>query len=272
MADYTKKYAFKKPSQDEFYNISDQNTNWDKAEEIIDKKVDKAQDKVLSSNDYTNEDKDKLTNIEDGANKYMHPSNHPAVMISITDTQDNFTSNNVEGALAEVKKLVQDTATQVSQQLEVSSFHIEASSVAVVGSKKTDNLCWDNKCCYANTSTSANITLGHTTIDKLRFNKYTLIVRLKSKNNSHSSGLVKVDVLRKNSSSYQTVSSRTIKANEFANTSQYKSFYMPFEYCGPKATNNELKIQLTLLKQSSVFEVSLDSISVTLTALGVFSI
>ncbi|WP_339366056.1 hypothetical protein, partial [Vallitalea maricola] len=83
--------------------------------------------------------------------------------------------------------------------------------------------------------------------------------------------VIKVEVSKKNGESYSVIGSRNVKANEFKDTSTYKSFYIPFEYQGPKAADNELKIQLTLLKQSSAFEVCLDSISVTLTALGVFS-
>lgn len=43
MAQYTEKYRFKKPGEDEFYNVNDQNENWDKNEEAlkaIDEKID----------------------------------------------------------------------------------------------------------------------------------------------------------------------------------------------------------------------------------------
>jgi hypothetical protein len=35
MAQYTEKYRFKKPGEDEFYNVNDQNENWDKNEEAL---------------------------------------------------------------------------------------------------------------------------------------------------------------------------------------------------------------------------------------------
>lgn len=44
-------------------------------------KVDKELGKGLSSNDYTNAEKNKLAGIEEGANKYVHPATHPATMI-----------------------------------------------------------------------------------------------------------------------------------------------------------------------------------------------
>ncbi len=50
----------------------------------LDTKVDKVTGKQLSTNDYTNVDKDKLTNIEENANNYSHPSSHSADMITET--------------------------------------------------------------------------------------------------------------------------------------------------------------------------------------------
>ena len=54
----------------------------------------------LSTNDFTNEYKTKLDNIEAGANRYVHPANHPATMISqdennrfVTDTEKNYWNN-----------------------------------------------------------------------------------------------------------------------------------------------------------------------------------
>lgn len=45
-------------------------------------KVDKASGKGLSSNDYTDAEKTKLSGIEPEANKYVHPDTHPASMIT----------------------------------------------------------------------------------------------------------------------------------------------------------------------------------------------
>lgn len=57
-------------------------------------KVDKVAGKGLSSNDYTSAEKTKLSGIEVGANKYVHPASHPASMIQedsnhrfVTDTE-----------------------------------------------------------------------------------------------------------------------------------------------------------------------------------------
>lgn len=49
---------------------------------LLDKKVDKVANKALSTNDYTTEDKNKLSLIENEANKYVHPSSHDADIIN----------------------------------------------------------------------------------------------------------------------------------------------------------------------------------------------
>lgn len=49
---------------------------------MINGKVDKIDGKGLSTEDYTTEEKQKLASIEAGANKYVHPSTHPASMIT----------------------------------------------------------------------------------------------------------------------------------------------------------------------------------------------
>jgi hypothetical protein len=48
--------------------------NRQETDELLDEKVDKIDGKGLSANDYTDEDRDKLSKIEDEANKYIHPT------------------------------------------------------------------------------------------------------------------------------------------------------------------------------------------------------
>lgn len=50
-------------------------------------KVDKVTGKDLSTNDYTNAEKQKLAGVENGANKYTHPSTHSADMITETSSK-----------------------------------------------------------------------------------------------------------------------------------------------------------------------------------------
>lgn len=61
-------------------------------ENVLDEKVDKVPGKGLSTEDYTTEEKAKLAGIEEGANKYIHPSTHPASMI-VEDSNHRFVTD-----------------------------------------------------------------------------------------------------------------------------------------------------------------------------------
>jgi len=59
---------------------------------LLSQKVDKVTGKGLSTEDYTTAEKQKLAGIEEGANKYIHPSAHPASMI-VESTYRRFVSD-----------------------------------------------------------------------------------------------------------------------------------------------------------------------------------
>ena len=58
----------------------------------LNSKVDKMEGKGLSTNDYTDEEKNKLNSIEEGANNYIHPTEHEASMI-IEDVEHRFVTD-----------------------------------------------------------------------------------------------------------------------------------------------------------------------------------
>ena len=59
---------------------------------LLAQKVDKVSGKGLSTEDFTTAEKQKLAGIEDGANKYIHPSTHPASMI-VETSEKRFVSD-----------------------------------------------------------------------------------------------------------------------------------------------------------------------------------
>jgi len=59
---------------------------------MLAQKVDKVAGMGLSEANFTNEEKTKLSNIEEGANKYIHPSTHPAIMI-VETSEKRFVSD-----------------------------------------------------------------------------------------------------------------------------------------------------------------------------------
>ncbi|SHH76176.1 Phage tail fibre repeat-containing protein [Caloranaerobacter azorensis DSM 13643] len=104
MPNYTKNYNLEKPLPNENYNVEVFNNNADiidaelkKLNDRNDRKVDKEEGKGLSTNDYTDEDKTKLTGIEPGANKYIHPPTHPATMI-VEDSTHRFVTDKEKNA------------------------------------------------------------------------------------------------------------------------------------------------------------------------------
>lgn len=79
---YTGNYGLRKPDGTDIVNIEDLNANMDILDSEVAKKVDKVAGKQLSTENYTSAEKTKLAGIEAGANKYTHPSTHPASMIT----------------------------------------------------------------------------------------------------------------------------------------------------------------------------------------------
>lgn len=73
----------------------------------IGNKVDKVTGKSLSTNDYTTAEKTKLAGIASNANNYVHPSNHPATIITedvthrfVTDTEKSTWNGKAGSAVA----------------------------------------------------------------------------------------------------------------------------------------------------------------------------
>lgn len=89
----TQNLNLKKPEALDNYNVEDQNGNMDILDQVVSNKVDKVENKDLSSNDYTDEEKAKLTNIEENANNYVHPSSHSADIITESSTRKMMTAD-----------------------------------------------------------------------------------------------------------------------------------------------------------------------------------
>ena len=123
-------------------------TDWTPAPEDIqaeiDNKVDKVDGKGLSTEDYTTAEKNKLSGIEAGANKYIHPSTHPASMIT-ESTSRRFVSD-AEKASWNNKAEISDIPTKVSQLTNDSGFLTTndlVPSISTGKSKPTDgSLIW----------------------------------------------------------------------------------------------------------------------------------
>lgn len=69
---------------------------------MLSNKVEKIQGKGLSTEDYTSEEKSKLLQVEEGANKFIHPSTHNANMI-VESTTKRFVSDTEKNRWDEVE-------------------------------------------------------------------------------------------------------------------------------------------------------------------------
>lgn len=86
----------------------------------FDKKVDKIEGKGLSTNDFTDEEKDKLFNLEN----YIHPDTHNAsdIILDNVDVDSCFESNNVNDALKEINNYIkglENTVKELESQIGV---------------------------------------------------------------------------------------------------------------------------------------------------------
>lgn len=61
----------------------------------LSKKVDKVNGKQLSTEDYSTVEKNKLAGVENNANNYIHPTTHPAAMITTDSTHEFVTDENI---------------------------------------------------------------------------------------------------------------------------------------------------------------------------------
>lgn len=152
-----------KPGENEFYDVNINNHNSD----IIDleiynlktNKVDKEEGKGLSSNDYTAKEKQKLSSIEEGANKYIHPETHSLDMITETSTKKIMTG-------AERTKL--QGIEEGAEKNKVASVNNKTGAVVLnksdIGLSNVDNIKQANKAEFDalkgnfHEHTSANIT------------------------------------------------------------------------------------------------------------------
>ena len=90
MSILTENYKLLKPEQTDAIDVDNFNNNFDVIDTTLFNKVDKVSGKTLSSNDYTDEDKLKLDNLE------LHPETHLASMIVFADgetLQDKLDNN-----------------------------------------------------------------------------------------------------------------------------------------------------------------------------------
>ncbi|MBD5542848.1 MAG: tail fiber domain-containing protein [Lachnospiraceae bacterium] len=103
----SKNYNMYLPEKTEFYNVEDMNKNTEIIDEelkkIDDEKVDKVSGKDLSTNDYTNEEKNKLEGIAEGAEVNVQPN------WNVTDAANDAYIKNKPAIPSKLSELLNDS-------------------------------------------------------------------------------------------------------------------------------------------------------------------
>lgn len=93
---YTSNYNLTKDDENEFYNVAVQSENMDLIDGALkalsDEKVSHIEGKGLSTNDYSDAEKQKLAKIPEDATDYQHPATHSLDMITETGARKIFSS------------------------------------------------------------------------------------------------------------------------------------------------------------------------------------
>ncbi|GKX29202.1 hypothetical protein SH1V18_16820 [Vallitalea longa] len=122
----TSNLKLKKPEGTDVVNIEDINSNMDKLDVEVAKKVSHSTDGRMSK-----EDKTKLDGIASGANKYVHPSTHSIDMISETSSKKVMTSSErskLAGIASGANKYVHPSTHSIDMIKETSSKKVMTSS------------------------------------------------------------------------------------------------------------------------------------------------
>lgn len=153
--DYTKEEIEKLKTQlvvDEHLSATSTNPVQNKAvTNALNTKVAKETGKGLSSNDFTDEDKEKLNN----ATSNNHTHSNKTLLDSYTQTEKNL-ANAVSNSHTHSNKSVLDTYTQTEENLAsaVSNSHTHTNKTVLDGITSDDIKAWDNLATYENGGTT----------------------------------------------------------------------------------------------------------------------
>ncbi len=201
MADYTTNFNLEKPLINEYYDVDVQNRNMDvidgelnnintRTANLESNKVDRIDGKSLSTEDYTTLEKSKLFGIDDGANNYVHPSSHPAAMVTIADIGNNFTSTSVEGALSELFTSVSNGKQQIATAITDVDNNLSPSGSDTFTelSNTIRNISTGKKFVSGTLISDKNFNKMNFTVSTLTFQPSTVLIKYHGQKSSEYSG------------------------------------------------------------------------------------
>lgn len=129
-------YLTKEQNQVNWEDVNNKPETIKNIEQKLFEKVDKEDGKGLSQQDFTTTLKNKLDGIDAQANKYMHPDNHPASMITedtthrfVTDTEKSTWNNKADAEdIPDISNLA--TKIELNTKLNTSTYNSEKANFA----------------------------------------------------------------------------------------------------------------------------------------------
>lgn len=144
-----------------------------------------------------------------------------------------------------------------------------ADATAWTGAKKADALTTKNQCLYASTAAGSATALASLLTEDLTLGRHTLVLRAKSANKVITSDVVKVEVFKNIGGTFTSQTSALFKPSEFTYNDDYDNLYLEFEYRGGPATNNQIRVDVSLQANATAFEVCVDKLTIVPSAVGI---
>lgn len=165
-----------------------------------------------------------------------------------------------------------DVATQAELDAKPAGgagIEIFANDTEMTGSKKADSDAWDGYCLYANTQAGSVTSLATIETNEIKTGLQSIILRMKASNNTNTADTIRVEVQKNLSGTWTTVTSKQFKPTVFNAINEYESLFVPFNYTGTKATDNGIRVVVSLLANAVSFEVDLESVTIVPSTIGV---
>lgn len=202
--------------------------------------VKKEDGKGLSSNDYTSDEKSKLAGIENNANNYTHPSTHSSDEIMIGDKT--------------LTQAIKDGDIGGGGGVSGVIFDSNSAGRTGEGQLTSDTNADTGKSITITSSTEKVLSEFEIDATKIKLGKYSIGIRMKISNNSSSSNVMKIDILKK-ASGGSTSNIRTINftgTNFEHQGTNYSWLTSWFDYKLAKSTGDKLIIKVSTTSTSSL--------------------
>lgn len=205
--------------------------------------------KVLSTNDYTTTEKNKLAGIADKANNYVHPSSHNATEITVTGgktLQQAIDDGEIGGSSGGGIGIIFDANSKKTGEGQIQSDLYADSGRSLTLTSNTEKL------------------IAFFKADKSKLGKYGLALRAKSNNNTLNKAIVKIQVLKvaKNGGESQ-IKTIEFTGTDFERANSYCWLTSFFDYSLQKNEGDELGIKVFVANSGTSVKIDFDYLNIS---------